>query len=395
MAQQRDNISSTGRVGDRVPTNGPLPRVLFALVMDPGVKFGSAEEQLMLIADAFNRAGSLFLPLFITHLQKEHVDDFVTRGMKAECLELRCFHIRTLFQLRRIIRRHQIAVVHWNYTNPLRNWYVWALSVLCPELGHWYTDHISRKLPIPDPPGGVKRYLKRLLLKRYQTVICVSQYVRSCLERQGTWSNLVAHTHFVNPIRFKPNRIVRNEIRRECDANDKFVLLCVGQLIPEKGLEVALRAMSSLPSRIVLWIIGAGPTEQELRALTGELGLNERVRLLGLQYNVQSFMQAADVLLCPSVWGEAAGLVTLEGQACGLPVVASRIGGIPEYVAEERSGLLFEPGNPNDLARQVLRLLNEPDLFRRLSTGARAWIRKQFSPDVRLPKLLDLYRTRG
>jgi glycosyltransferase involved in cell wall biosynthesis len=92
------------------------------------------------------------------------------------------------------------------------------------------------------------------------------------------------------------------------------------------------------------------------------------------------------------VWAEAAGLVNLEAQACGLPVVASRIGGIPEYVLDGKTGLLFEPGDAAALARLVRRLIDDPDERRAMSAAARAWAVERFSPQARLPELLDLYR---
>jgi glycosyltransferase involved in cell wall biosynthesis len=114
--------------------------------------------------------------------------------------------------------------------------------------------------------------------------------------------------------------------------------------------------------------------------------------MLGLQVNVQPYLQAADVFVCPSLWAEAAGLVNLEAQACGLPVVASRIGGIPEYVVEGCTGLFFEPGDSETLAAHIRRLINEPELHRNMAAEARAWALEQFSPEVRLPELLDFYR---
>jgi L-malate glycosyltransferase len=370
----------------------PLPRVLYALMLDPGRKFGSMEEQLVLFADAFRAEGSLFLPLFISDPARASFDDYQKRGVDAECLDLRRFRLGTLLELRQMIGRHRIDIVHWNFVAPLSNGYLWGLSLLCPGVRHWYTDHNSRLLPLPPPPAGIKRALKSVLLHRYSATVCVSEYVRRCLEEQGGWSKLVAQTHFINTARFEPDLATRDAVRLRLGAADRFVLLVVGQLIREKGIDLAIAAMASLPERAVLWVIGEGPGLPELTRQIAELGLGESVRLLGLQSNVQPYLQAADVFLCPSVWAEAAGLVNLESQACGLPVVASRIGGIPEYVLDGRTGFLFEPGNSGDLARQVRRLIDDPELRRTMSAAARTWALERFSPQARLPELLDLYR---
>jgi glycosyltransferase involved in cell wall biosynthesis len=369
-----------------------LPRVLYALVLDPGRKFGSMEEQLVLLADAFRAEGGLFLPLFLSDPAKASFDDYRRRGVAAECLDLSRFRLGALSALRRLVRREAIDLVHWNFVAPLSNRYVWGLSLLCPGVRHWYTDHNSRFLPLAPPPTGIKRGLKSVLLRRYEAVICVSGYVQRCLEGQGCWSNLVTKTHFINTARFEPSSAVRDEVRGRLGAADRFVLLVVGQLIREKGIDVAIAALASLPAEAVRWILGEGPQHAELARQIAERGLCDRVRLLGLQSNVQPYLQAADVFLCPSMWAEAAGLVNLEAQACGLPVVASRIGGIPEYVLDGRTGLLFEPGDAEELARQVRRLIDDPQLRRTLSTAARAWALERFSPEARLPEWLDLYR---
>jgi phosphatidylinositol alpha-1,6-mannosyltransferase len=220
----------------------------------------------------------------------------------------------------------------------------------------------------------------------------LSRYVKRCLDAQRTWSNTVSLTHFVNTDRFRPDPVTRDTVRRARRVADRFVLIAIGQLIPEKGMDVAIRALPRLPPEVVLWIVGAGPQGDALRELAKSLGLANRVELLGLQRDVGPLLQAADALVCPSRWAEAAGLVNLEAQACGLPVLGSRTGGIPEYLEEGRSGFLFEPERPEELAALVLRLVNDPGLRRGMGEAARELALRRFSPEARLPELLDLYR---
>lgn len=181
-------------------------------------------------------------------------------------------------------------------------------------------------------------------------------------------------------------------MRTALNVGDRFVLVTVGQLIKEKGIDVVIRALSELPPNVVLWIIGAGKEESSLRELISDRKLEDRAQILGLQRHVQPYLQAADCFVCPSLWGEAAGLVNLEAQACGTPLIGSRIGGIPEYVADERTGLLFTPGDSQALARCVRRLMGDPALRERLGHAAREHALEHFSPEARLPEWLDLYR---
>src|SRR5262249_30654550 len=156
--------------------------------------------------------------------------------------------------------------------------------------------------------------------------------------------------HFINTDRFRPNLAIREAVRREHGCEQRFVALLAAHLIPEKGVDVAIRALVETPQNVVLWIVGTGPEQACLQALTAKLGLPDRIKFFGQQPEVQPFMQAADCLLCPSLWAEAAGFVNIEALATGLPVLASRIGGIPEYVDDCRTGILFPPGDHQALA---------------------------------------------
>ncbi len=369
-----------------------LQRVLYAILLDPAQKFGSLEEQICSLARAFQAQGGLFLPLFLCAPGPGKTAQFEERGVRAECLGLRGFRLRTLWRLLRLLARERIDVIHWNFTDPLRNPYLWWLTLLAPRVRHYFTDHISRPARAPGTPGRLARVLKRAFLRRYRTVWCVSRFVQECLERQGTGSTTVCRLHFINTERFRPDAEARAAVRRELAADGRFVVAMVAHLIKEKGADVALRALAELPQGVVLWVAGDGGEAEALRRLRAELGLGERVRFLGLQRDVAPFLQAADCLVCPSLWAEAAGLVNLEAQACGLPVVASRTGGIPEYVADGVTGLLFPPGDHAALAACVRRLHDDPPLRRTMGRAARARAVEHFSPESRLDSYLELYR---
>jgi glycosyltransferase involved in cell wall biosynthesis len=376
------------------PRLAPLPRVLYAMLMRPGHKFGSMEEQVLTLAGRFRTEGSAFVPLFISGPGDGSVDFYRARGIDAEVLDLRRLRPGTLMRLLGILSRHRIDVIHWNFTSPLGNQYLWPLTLLRPTLRHYYTDHISRTLPIPPPARGPRRWLKQLMLRRYGRVFCVSEFVRDCLRGQGVWpeARLLPCLHFVNTDRFRPDSVERDRLRRELDAQDRFVVLVVGQLIAAKGIDLLIRALADLPPEALLWIVGDGPERGALDALIAERGLGARVRVLGHQFDVCPYLQAADCFVCPSRWAEAAGLVNLEAAACGLPVVASRIGGIPEYLDDGQTGVLFAPDDVRGLSDALNRLLRDRSWCRRLGAQARAMAVERFSTAARMPEILDLYR---
>jgi glycosyltransferase involved in cell wall biosynthesis len=370
---------------------GRLRRVLLASELEPR-KFGSLEEQIAILAAAFQAEAGLLLPVFTSPPTEDVGAHYASAGIEIASLDMRHFRPTTLMRLLGLVARHRIEVVHWNFYAPLTNGYVWALSVFKPSVQHYFTDHNSRDAAYRAGPGRAST-LKRLLLKRYVQVVGVSQFVVERIRAQGIWPAAKPLLHFINTDRFAPNTRARVQIRMRLGVDEsRFVLVSTGYLIKDKGVDTAVRALNLLPEA-ELWIVGDGMELAALQALSRELGVQERVRFLGLQSRVEPYMQAADCFVCPSRWAEAAGLVNIEAQACGLPVVASRIGGIPEYVAEGRTGLLFPPENHEEMARAVHALIDDRDECRAMGRRAREWAVEQFSPAARLGDFLDLYRT--
>jgi len=367
-----------------------LKRVLYLINLDPSLKFGSMEEQILFIAKAFRARGSLFFPLFIRSMREKEKGEYQSAGLVGGHLDLTRFSLASLRGLLSLITRHEIEVVHWNFYHPL-NAYVWLLTILKPQVAHFLTDHNSRTSFGYPRITPMIRGIRRVLLRRYSRVLCVSDFVMQDLERQGMWSNLGRYHHFINTDRFKPDQCVRITKRRELGAEKLFILLVVAHLIREKGVDVAIKALRELPPHVVLWIIGGGPERKALQELVDQFGLQDRVVLWGVQRSVAQYMQAADCIICPSVWAEAAGLVILEALGCGLPVIASKIGGIPEFLEEGKTGFLFPAGDYLSLAERVTRLLTIPELTLTIGQQARSTAVADFSVESRLNELLTDY----
>jgi glycosyltransferase involved in cell wall biosynthesis len=375
------------------PVPGRLRRVLFACELEPR-KFGSLEEQAAILGAAVQARGGQFLPVFMSPPALDVREQYAATGVEIASLDMRRFRLATLFRLVRLIVRERIEVVHWNFYAPLTNRYVWALTVLTPWVRHLFTDHNSRDAEASRSKPSRARALKRLLFRRYARVFGVSRFVVERIGEQAICPAAECLLYFINTDRFTPDAETRAQVRDRLMVNEsQFVLLTTGYLIKAKGLDVAVQALPLLPE-VELWVVGDGGEMASLQQLSRDLGVQHRVRFLGLQSRVEPFMQAADCFVCPSRWAEAAGLVNIEAQACGLPVVASRIGGIPEYVADGRTGLLFTPGNEQELARAVRRLVDDRDECRAMSRRAREWVVQQFSPAARLDDFLDLYRAK-
>src|SRR5262245_25074034 len=132
------NLSIAGTGDAAVASNGqPLGRVLFVNDLDPTQKFGSLEEQMLILARRFREQGSLFLPAFNRPVPPSEPTPLERQGLAIECLDLGRFRWQTLLRLLELIHSHQIDIVHWNFSPPLNNSYLWWLSVLRPRVRHY------------------------------------------------------------------------------------------------------------------------------------------------------------------------------------------------------------------------------------------------------------------
>ncbi|HEX5988994.1 MAG TPA: glycosyltransferase [Solirubrobacterales bacterium] len=160
----------------------------------------------------------------------------------------------------------------------------------------------------------------------------------------------------------------------------------VGRISREKGIDVAIRATALLRDQgvdVELDIAGSHSPEheRELLDLSADLGIHERVVFFGPldTAGLKGFLGSLDALVAPSVWEEPAGLVLVEGALAGVPLVASRVGGIPEIVRDPEEALLVPPGDPPALAAALRRALSEPE-----ETAARAERAKQRAQGFRI-----------
>jgi glycosyltransferase involved in cell wall biosynthesis len=168
--------------------------------------------------------------------------------------------------------------------------------------------------------------------------------------------------------------------------------LFVGRFSSEKSLLTLLEAWKKLGS-IPLKLVGSGPQETEIRQFTREFGL-EKVEFLGQRPRDQVFalMKKACVLIFPSESYEAFPLVLAEAFACGIPVIAAHIGAMAEIVEDGRTGLLFTPGEPDDLSAKVEWAFTHPQEMAQMGRKARQEFEAKYTGDRNREGLLNIYR---
>ena len=177
-------------------------------------------------------------------------------------------------------------------------------------------------------------------------------------------------------------------------------LLLLGRLVRDKGFDVALRALSDVIRRYpatCMIVAGDGPARPELESLITELGLGDRVRFRGWvePEKVPALINEATLVVMPSRWREAFGLVALQAAQQARPVVAARVGGLPEVVVDGESGILFAREDHAELARGIVRLLDDPRLAISLGETGRRLAGERFGWNRHLNRYVELYRRLG
>jgi glycosyltransferase involved in cell wall biosynthesis len=184
-------------------------------------------------------------------------------------------------------------------------------------------------------------------------------------------------------VAIKPNFI---DLPRPDESGPRSGALFVGRLSPEKGVAV-LAAAASLPGTQPIEVIGTGPEEDTLRSVPG-------VRLLGWLEPEATYerMRTAACLVLPSLWYENFPRTLVEAFACGLPVIASRLGALETLVRDGETGLLFEPGDVRDLASKLAWASAHPGQMRRMGIAARAEYEASYTSTINFSRLMAIYR---
>jgi glycosyltransferase involved in cell wall biosynthesis len=224
------------------------------------------------------------------------------------------------------------------------------------------------------------RRLERLLGRGTRRILCCSAAVaRHALEDLGLPADrIVVVRNGIDPAPPVTPEQARALLPREVVAP---IVGCVGGLSPHKGQAVLLRAFATLPasgSGPSLVLAGDGPERPDLEALARDLAIAPRVHFLGLRHDARALLPAFALLAAPSVGREGLGLSVLEGMDAGLPVVASRTGGLPELIEEGVTGHLVPEGDPQALAAAIASLLDDPRRARGWGEAGRRRVERDF-----------------
>jgi len=233
--------------------------------------------------------------------------------------------------------------------------------------------------------------LERLTVKLGRNFICETSFSERFVRRLNSTANIY---RLRTPVRAEFFAVERNP-----PSDDVPVLLFVGTLLREKGLEVLLHSFADVLKvfpRAQLRIVGHSPFSYDrfLQSLLVRLKIQEHVVMCGflnIKELVHHFAEAS-LLVLPSFMDTAPNVVA-EAQVAGLPVVATNVGGIPEMIEPGVTGILVQQRAAESLTGGLLKLLRDCNLRKAIATAARARSRAEYCPDHQVAKLLDIYQT--
>jgi len=228
-------------------------------------------------------------------------------------------------------------------------------------------------------------------LKQVDQIITISDGLKAIYTQAGKFSPDRAKTIYNFPPILPEVSPDIGELQCKYGLDEKRIILAVGKMSFGKGSAILLEALSEVVDRVpetLLVFIG-----RENPLITVPSQLQSSVRILGVlpQAEVLKFYALADVVAFPVVGPEGQGRVLLEAMSMGRPVVASRVGGIPETIADGESGILVARSNRQELAEALVKILSDPELARQMGENGRRVLSEKFAADQILKQHLEIY----
>lgn len=289
------------------------------------------------------------------------------------------------FRLRRLVQAggYHIAHFHTARAHALSPW-LHGLPV---------KRIVTRRMDYPVARGRMTRLLYE---QSVDMVVAISQGVEAALLAGGVPPARIRRIPSgVETARFLPNEQARQQLRAALGlAPHDILVLTVGALTERKGHGTLFSAASLLQERGIQLhyiVCGEGSLRPRLEAQVRALGLQERVHFPGFSSDIPCYLAAADIFVHVPLW-EGLGVAVIEALAAGVPVVASQVGGLPELITDQATGLLVPPQEATALAVAIERLVHDPQWAKTLGATGQAFVQARFDMSVMAQANESLYK---
>ena len=293
-------------------------------------------------------------------------------------------------------RRHAVDVLH------ARGWPAMVETAMGARLAHVYSTVYTFHGKTFEDLQGVsfkRRWIQRAAIRCYQRVLTLNGCMRADLAAECSLAESLIQivTNGVDAEIFRPGADAK-ELRGVFGLpTDRIILGNVARLDPVKNHEVILRALARISNRDrrpFFLLVGDGPHRATLQQVIGQLGLTPDVRLFGYSDRIPALLNCMDVYVQSSFY-EGFSNTVLEAMACGVPVLATDVGGTRDVLQEGREGLFFRPGDVEKLTALILRLAGDVRLRRALGECGRRRVEEFFTVQSMVQKYESIYRELG
>ncbi|MCZ6705258.1 MAG: glycosyltransferase family 4 protein [Bacteroidetes bacterium] len=249
--------------------------------------------------------------------------------------------------------------------------------ILAAAHGRELTFNPGANIPVV---GRLYEWFRRFITTRaVDRFYAVSRFTRDLLIHQGvSSSNVIVLNNGTDPTKFFTEATPR--LRSHLGAKHGKIILTVGRLVRRKGIDVMIaalpRVLEKFPDALYV-IVGKGPEYERLNRLSYDLGVQNSELLIDQEIpdQLRAYYNACDVFVLPARQDlrdhEGFGIVLLEASACGVPVIGTHSGGIPDAIVNNTTGILVPPDSKIELAEAVVQILSDPDLAKRLGEAGR------------------------
>lgn len=295
------------------------------------------------------------------------------QGMEIKVLGMKSYYnpIR-IMSLSRLLRKEHVTILHahgyFGSTFGRFAAIIARVPVIISHVHSTYSGYSKRNI-----------FIERLLSRFSDAIICISKAVRDFVIKVEGVSEKKVHVIY--------NGINSPTVSKKASrhalglSDDDIVIITVASLTPHKGHRVLIDAIKIIATKfriIRLLIVGEGPLGNSLRLYTDKLNLSSNIIFTGQRTDIYELLSQSDIFVLPSVEREGLGIALIEAMASGLPVIGSRVGGIPEVIEENTNGLLFRPGDAGELAGAIERLVSNRRLREQMGDNGRMVFEQRF-----------------
>ena len=332
------------------------------------------------------------LPTRLTELN-EHVRFHEVEMMSYPLFEHQPYTLALATKMAKVAETEDLDLLHVHYAIPHSISGILARESLKPR----------RRLPVITTLHGTditlvgadRSYLPvtRYGIVQSDGVTAISHYLKDATKEIFQFDDITVIPNFVCPDDY--TRHANSALREKLAPNGESLLVHVSNFRPVKRpvdcVEILARVLKQdVKARMVMVGDGSERTNAEHRARC--LGIYEQCSFVGKQPKIVDYLSVSDVLLLPSEQ-ESFGLAALEAMACEVPVVASRVGGVPEVVTDGETGFLSEVGEVDKMAKDASALLSDKNLRQQMGQRARESALSRYRTDIVIPQYLQFYET--